>query len=38
MEAGPPFNSANWNVYANDSHDARRTTPKKTIVGSLIYL
>jgi len=38
IDAGPPFNKANWKVTANDSHEARLITPKLRMEERLMYL
>jgi hypothetical protein len=37
MEAGPPFNSENWKVYAIASHADWTTTSKLMTEGKLMY-
>jgi len=38
IEAGPPFNKANWKVRAKASQETRIMSPKLTMEGRLMYL
>jgi hypothetical protein len=38
IEAGPPFNKANWKVIAKASQETITTSPKLTMVGRLMCL